>query len=201
MKRLLLLFASVTLSLTLSAQTTSMGGAATAQPPAAGSGDQIQTTGGYIGTTSAAPLVTTPSVDLGGPLTPPVLRTAPTVIVVTPGPISTPTVVTVPAAPSGEQASAVASTRQGLPIDLGAARMVAFGSSDTRSLGDIAAQYRRKDGTQHASSRVYTNADIARLNREQARDLDLPMSDRDDTEKDNPDTTNKTTPAPPQPPR
>jgi hypothetical protein len=81
-------------------------------------------------------------------------------------------------------------------MNLGAARLgAAFGSSDSRSLGDIAAQYRKKDGMQSAS-RVYTNADIARLNREQARDLDLPMSDRDDKESEN-----KTTPVAPQPPR
>lgn len=160
----------------------------------------VTTTGGVTTVPANAPLITTPSMDLGGPLTPPVVRTAPTVVVVTPSPISTPTVVTAPAAPGTGQTVAPAAG-QGGPMNLGAARMgTAFESSDMRSLGDIAAQYRKKDGVQNAS-RVYTNEDIARLNREQARDLDLPASDRDASEDENQDGKGKTTPVAPATPR
>ena len=199
MKRLFAFFAVLFLTVGLGAQMTSA--PPPAPTPAPGTVNQPQTTGGTVGVPASAPLVTTPSMDLGGPLTPPVVRTAPTVVVVTPSPVSTPTVVTAPPAaesPASTESGAVATQP---PMNLGAARgETSFTSSDTRSLGDIAAQYRKKEGVQNAS-RVYTNADIARLNREQARDLDMPMSDRDDTEDAQPEGKDKTTPVAPHNPR
>jgi len=199
MKRFPVLFAVLFLSVGLAAQMTSA--PAPAPVPASGAtpGNQTQTTGGVAGAPAAGPLVTTPSMDLGGPLTPPVVRTTPTVMVVTPSPLSTPTLVVAPAeapqTPAGDSRDARA------PMNLGASRAgTVYESSDTRSLGEIAAQYRKQERIQNAS-RVYTNADIARLNREQARDLDMPMSDRDDSAEENKETDSKTTPVPPPSPR
>jgi hypothetical protein len=136
--------------------------------------------------------------DLGGPLTPPVVRTTPTVVVVTPTPISTPTVLTVPTATTTSAQPEAASAAGSAPLNLGAAGGDSgLASAQERPLGDIAAQYRRKDGTQSAS-RVYTNEDIARLNRERTRDHDLPMSDVDE---DDGGSKTKTVPVPPRAPR
>lgn len=146
--------------------------------PLAG-GQAVITPAGQVtsgGSFAFTPLVQTPTVTLGAGMTPTVLSTPAPVVINS----ATGTGIPLVNATGGMTSTTVTADVRTVLLDssgrvvfnAGAGKI--FGptsSADTRSLGEIARQFRQGQAPQAA--RTFTNADIERLNQETARDLDL----------------------------
>jgi hypothetical protein len=144
-------------------QTSGFPGAVAGNFPVSPSFTNFQTigsqTGGFVGFPGSIPLITTPTLDLGGPFTPPTIRTATPMVVMTPMPVSS------TALGSLERDVRIVLTgADGRPVlERGAAHFSSAYDSSGRgaSVAEVARQYKQDPSA--SASRVYTNADIARL--------------------------------------